>query len=101
MPSRISASSIVRDWALVRYNTAAIASTSSASAARAVRVMKSASSSSSLPRKPELRGVLRPHPLALFHEIDRLEQQVVEVERVALLQRLEVIGIDLRDLLVA
>ena len=51
--------------------------------------------------EPELRRVLGPHPLGLLHQVDRLQQQIVEVERIALLQRLDVIRIHLRDLFVA
>ena len=39
--------------------------------------------------------------LILFDEVDGFEQQIVEVQRVALAQRIEVVAVDLRDLLVA
>ena len=49
----------------------------------------------------ELPAVPLAHLLGLLEELDRLEQQIVEIERVALLQRDQVFLVDLRDLLVA
>ena len=49
----------------------------------------------------ELLGVLRPDRRRLLEQVDGLQQQVVEVERAALLQRVQVVGVDLGDLLVA
>ena len=46
-------------------------------------------------------GVFRPDALRLLEQLDGPQEQVVEVERVALLQRVQIVGIDLRDLLVA
>ena len=37
----------------------------------------------------------------LFEQLDGLQQQIVEIERVALFQRVQVVGVDLGDLLVA
>ena len=51
--------------------------------------------------EPELFGVLGSYRRRLLEQVDRPEQQIVEVERVALLQRLQVVGVHLRDLLVA
>ena len=42
-----------------------------------------------------------PRRLGGLEELDRLEQQIVEVERVGVLERLQVALVDLRDLLVA
>ena len=42
--------------------------------------------------EPELLGVLRADALRLLEQVDGLEQQIVEVERVALLQRLQVVA---------
>ncbi len=50
--------------------------------------------------EPELLGVLRTDALRLLEEVDGLEQQVVEVERARVLQRLEVVLVDLGDLLI-
>ena len=50
---------------------------------------------------PELLRVLRSHALGLLEHVHRLEQQVVEIERVALLERVQIMGVDLRDLLLS
>ena len=42
--------------------------------------------------EPELPGVLRADLLGLLEQLDRLQQQVVEIERVALLERVQVVA---------
>ena len=49
----------------------------------------------------ELVRIPRPDVLGLLHQLDGLQQQVVEIERVTLLQRVQVVPVDLRDLFVA
>ena len=49
----------------------------------------------------ELLRVFRADAFGLLEQVDRLQQQIVEVERAALLQGVEVVRVDLRDPLVA
>ena len=49
----------------------------------------------------ELVRVFLANVLRLFEEVDRLEQEVVEVQRGAFLQGLQVVAVDLRHVLVA
>ena len=51
--------------------------------------------------EPELLGVLGSDRRRLLEQLDGVEQQIVEVERVAFFQRLLIVGVHLRDLLVA
>ena len=46
----------------------------------------------------ELLRVLLPHALRLLEQVDGLQQEVVEIERVALLERLQVVLVDFRRL---
>ena len=48
----------------------------------------------------ELLGVLGADPLRLLEHVDRFQKEIVEVERVALLQRVQIVGIDLGNLLI-
>ena len=50
---------------------------------------------------PELVRVELSRGLRCLEELDRLEQEIVEVERIAVLQRDDVLLVDLGDLLVA
>ena len=50
--------------------------------------------------EPELSRVFRANLRRLFEQLDRLQQQIVEIEGAALLERIEIVRVDLGDLLV-
>ena len=51
--------------------------------------------------EPELRRVFRADPVGLLEEVDGLEEQIVEIEPVAVPERVHVVRVDLCDLFIA